>query len=166
MGVVDTATDSGRVATRPKPRRGRVPDPKLLARSRVTNGADILPNVDARSAIARRYKDVVSAILADQAGATQCTEARQQLIRRFAAAAVIAEQMEARLINGEAISITEHALLASTLVRIARQIGIDRRMRNITPTLGEYLASKQTDAADVEADAGDTANVLDPEAAA
>jgi hypothetical protein len=32
-------------------------------------------------------------------------EARKQLIRRLAAAAVLAEQMEARLANGEEISI-------------------------------------------------------------
>jgi hypothetical protein len=57
----------------------------------------LLPDVDGRSAIARRYRDIVSAILVDQGGADQCSEARKQLIRRFAAASVLAEQMEAAL---------------------------------------------------------------------
>jgi hypothetical protein len=49
---------------------------------------------------------------ADMGGASQCVEARLQLIRRFAAAA--AEQMEARLANGHSINIADHALLSST----------------------------------------------------
>ena len=84
-------------------------------KSRITNGKDLLPNIDGRSVIARRYRDIVSAILADQGGADRCSESRQQLIRRFAAAAVLAEQLEGRLANGEQIDIAEHATLSSTL---------------------------------------------------
>jgi hypothetical protein len=42
--------------------------------------------------------------------------------------------MEARLANRHSINITDHALLSSTLVRLAQRIGIDRRSRNITPS--------------------------------
>ena len=113
------------------------------SKSRVTNGRDILPGVDGRSLVARRYRDIASAILVDQGGQDQCSESRQQLIRRFAAAAVLAEELEARLARGEKIDITEHALLCSTLVRVSRQIGIDRIAKNITPTLSEYLSAKE-----------------------
>ena len=70
-----------------------------------------------------------------------------QLIRRFAALAVQAEAMEARLVNGEQIDIGEHALLSSTLVRIASRIGIDRRARNITPSLADYLEGSSEETA-------------------
>jgi hypothetical protein len=97
------------------------------ARSRVSNGGDVLPNVDGRSLIARRYRDIQNAILADQAGADQCSETRQQLIRRFAAAAVLAEQLEAKLANGETIDASEAALamlgFVSMLVLLAALIG-------------------------------------------
>jgi hypothetical protein len=45
------------------------------------------------------------------------------------------------------LPITDHALLSSTLVRLAQRIGIDRRSRNMTPSLSEYLElkSKRTD---------------------
>jgi hypothetical protein len=92
----------------------------------VSNGRDVLPDVDGRSIVARRYRDISSAIVADQGGLAQLSESRVQLIRRFAAAAVIAEQMEARLANGEDINIAEHSLLCSTLVRVAQRIGINR----------------------------------------
>src|SRR5258708_26522825 len=86
-------------------------------RSRLSNGTKLLPDLDGRSAMARRFKDITSAVLTDQGGADQCSESRLQLVRRFAAAAVLAEQMEARLANGEEINIAEHGLLCSTLVR-------------------------------------------------
>ena len=127
----------------------RRPDARR-AKSRVSNGTEILPGVDGRSLVARRYRDITSAVIADQGGLARMSEARQQLIRRFAAAAVIAEQIEAKLANGEAVNIQEHALLSSTLTRLATRIGIDRRMRNITPSLQEYLAMKdQEDAVEI-----------------
>jgi hypothetical protein len=112
-------------------------------KSRLTNGRDVLPGVDQRSAIARRYRDLIGAIVSDQGGVELLAEARVQLIRRFAAASVIAEQMEARLANGEEIDISEHALLCSTLVRVSSRIGINRRAKDLTPTLERYLSDTQ-----------------------
>ena len=101
------------------------------------------PSPTARSiAIARRFKDITSGILADQGGADQCSESRLQLVRRFAAAAVLAEQLESRLANGEQIDIQDHALLCSTLARLASRIGIERRARDVT-TLADYLQQRQ-----------------------
>jgi hypothetical protein len=41
--------------------------------------------------------------------------------------------------NGEAINIAEHALLCSTLTRLAGRVGIERRAREIVPSLQGYL---------------------------
>jgi hypothetical protein len=125
---------------------------KASARSRISNGVQILPDVDGRCAVARRYRDIATQIIVDMGGASQCAEARLQLIRRFAAAAVLAEQMEAQLANGLSINIADHALLTSILVRLAQRIGIDRRSRDITPSLSEYLEmqSKRIDAEDTQ----------------
>ena len=90
-----------------------------------------------------RFKDIANAILAEQAGADQCSEARKQLIRRFAAAAMLAEQLESRLANGEQIDIAEHATLSSTLVRLAQRIGIDRRATDITPDPLTYARQRE-----------------------
>jgi hypothetical protein len=77
--------------------------------------------------------------------------ARLQLVRRFAATAVQAEQIEASLVNGQQINIQEHSLLASTLVRLAQRIGIDRRSKLIGPTLSDYLYEAEGADADGEA---------------
>ena len=119
---------------------------KPTARSAVTNGSTTLPGIDGRSAVARRYHDIAAAVVTDQGGVDHCSEARLQLVRRFAAAAVLAEQMEARLANGDAIDISEHALLCSSLVRIAQRIGINRRAKEIVPSLAQYLEGKSAEA--------------------
>ena len=114
-------------------------------RSRLSNGTKLLPDIDGRSAMARRFKDIADAILTDQGGIDQCSESRLQLVRRFAAAAVLAEQMESRIANGEAIDIAEHAQLCSTLVRIAQRIGLNRRLKNVTPHLADYLDATEAE---------------------
>jgi hypothetical protein len=70
-------------------------------------------------------------------------ESRRQLIRRFSAACVLAEDLEGRLARGEEIDVERHALLCSTLTRLAQRIGIDRRAKNITPSLSEYLTPQE-----------------------
>lgn len=112
---------------------------KPTAASRVTNGRAILSDCDGRSKLARRYRDICRAIMADQGGIDRLSETRQQLIRRFAMLSVQAEEMEARLVQGGTVDLAEQSLIASTLVRLATRIGIDRRAKNVTPTLREYL---------------------------
>jgi len=118
---------------------------KLKGKSRVTNGKQFLPQTDGRSIIARRYRDIARAIQIEQGD--DISETRLQLVRRFSAAAVLAEQIEARLANGEEINIVEHCQLASTMVRIAHRIGIDRIAKEITPSLDEYLAQNHPEPA-------------------
>jgi hypothetical protein len=113
---------------------------KAYARSRLTNGKDLLPNVDGRSLIARRYRDICTAIASDQGGLDQLSEARIQLIRRYAACCVLAEEMESRLVRGEHIDITVYVQLTTTMVRIALRIGLDRVPRDISsPSLADIL---------------------------
>ncbi len=123
---------------------------KLHGKSRVTNGNQWLPNVDGRSLMARRYRDIASQIAADQGGTDQISESRQQLIRRFSAAAALAEMLESKFVKGEEISPADHALLAShalitsTMVRVAQRIGVDRIPKDVQ-SLDEYLHQKHAE---------------------
>ena len=52
----------------PKPRDSRLPAAgKAQARSRLSNGKEVLPRMDGRSLVARRYRDIMCA--SDQGGA-------------------------------------------------------------------------------------------------
>ena len=112
------------------------------ARSAVTNHKDMLPGLDGRSATARRFRDLVNAVVADMGGLDRCSEIKIGLLRRFAAATVQAELLEARMVNGEQIDIGQLCMLASTSVRIASRLGLERRARNVTPSVGQYLATR------------------------
>ena len=124
------ARDAMEIAGRERHKRGR---------ARESNDTRVLPGVDGRSLLARRYRDIASQIVADQGGLSYLTESRLQLIRRFTAAACIAEQIEAKLAKGEEIDVAKHALLCSTMVRVANRIGIDRIARDISTTLSDIL---------------------------
>jgi hypothetical protein len=126
----DSAVEKLPVTSR---KRGR----KDYGRDKLTNGSKTLPDTDGRLRIARRFRGIANA------GTELCSESRRQLIRRFSAACVLAEDLEGRLARGEEIDVERHALLCSTLTRLAQRIGIDRRAKNITPSLSEYLTPQE-----------------------
>jgi hypothetical protein len=96
------------------------------ARSRMSNGTRglVLPGVDQRSAIARRFRDVIGAIVADLGGPTSATETKLHLVRRFAALVVQAEAMESKMADGGPIDASAYAHLSSTMLRLAARIGL------------------------------------------
>jgi hypothetical protein len=108
-------------------------------RSKLTGAKDLLPGVDGRSVPYRRFREIVSAAAVDQGGIDQLSATRAQLVRRFAAASVLAEQLEVKIARGEEIDITTHATLSSTLVRLASRIGIDRVPKDVSPSLSDIL---------------------------
>ena len=70
-------------------------------RSRVANGSTLwIDGVDGRSAEARRFRDVLAALVRE-AFHDDPTEAQRQLSRRAAALIVWTEMLEARLAAGE-----------------------------------------------------------------
>jgi hypothetical protein len=121
----------------------------MHARSRVTNGKEYLPGIDGRTLVARRMRDIAGLIAFDLGGADRMSEIKAQLVRRFAGASALAEQLEARIARGETVDIAEHAALTSSLVRIANKVGITRAMKKV-PTLDEYLAGKSAEVSDDE----------------
>jgi hypothetical protein len=122
--------------------RKRLTLSKVKARSAITNGRDILRDIDGRSIVARRYRDIYHQITEDMGGADRMTEVALQLSRRFASASVILEGMETDLANGKQIDVGDFSLLTGVLSRLASRLGIGRKMRDVTPSLSEYLASK------------------------
>jgi hypothetical protein len=113
---------------------------KPEARSRVTNGKDILPNIDGRSLLARRMRDIRDAIIADQGGEEAISEVRRNYIKRFSFLSARTELAEAGYINSDGkIDDVAYNLSVSTMVRVGSRIGIDRRSRDITPALKDYF---------------------------
>jgi len=111
-----------------------------VARSRVSNHADLLPGLDGRSSAARRFRDLVSAFVADMGGLDQCSEIKLGLLRRLAATTVQAELLEAQMVNGVAVDIGTLCTLASTSLRLSSRLGLERVPKDVSgPSLGDLL---------------------------
>jgi hypothetical protein len=114
--------------------------PKPTARSRIGNGNAILPAVDGRSGAMRRYKEVLAALISDMGG--DPSAAKEIIARRSATLAVWCEQAESDMANGKAIDIGEFTTATNALRRLLADIGLERKARDITPTLDSYLRGK------------------------
>ena len=133
--LFDRPLRNGKPVIKPKPRSIKKFAKTVVGRG---DGAD-LPTCDMRSVLGRRYREVAIELINDSGGLDNVSGARLSLIRRFAGATALCEQLEAAAVRGEKIDINEYALLTSCLVRIARIIGVARIPRDVGPSLGDLL---------------------------
>ena len=111
-------------------------------RSRITNGSALLPGVDGRSVIARRYRDLVEALTAEQAG--PLLEADHLRIRIAASMQVHVEDLTARLAKGQDVPIEEMTRAGNGAIRALASLspsGPNRR-RQAPSGVAKYLAER------------------------
>ena len=115
--------------------------PKPQACSRVSNGsATFLDGVDGRSVLARRYRDILAELVRDLGG--DPSGAQAAIARRAATLCVWCETAEATMAAGGEIDIAEFTTAANAMRRLLCDLGLERRARDITPTLPDYIKSK------------------------
>lgn len=110
-------------------------------RSRITNGKQLLANVDGRTADARRYRDLTISLADDLGGAAGLSEAQRALVRQAAAMIVQSEALQAAVLRGELIDIEQLTRLANAATRILTRLGIKRTPRDAASSLHDYLAN-------------------------
>ena len=114
-------------------------------RSRVTNGSKLLPLADGCSVTARRFRDLYEDISADLGGVAMLSEGQRQLIRRAAMLSAESERMEALAARGEAeFDIDLYGMICDRLGRLFGRLGLERKSKDVTPSLSAYLAGKAT----------------------
>ena len=119
------------------------PAEKARNRSRISNGQEILPGVDQRLAIARRYRDLLPKLQLIKAAPTAAPRPGCSSFDGSPAALCWPKRSRRGWSRGEPVDIAEHALLSSTLVRLAQRIGINRVVKDLTPSLSEYLTPQE-----------------------
>ena len=123
----------------------KVTGTKPQGKSRVGNGRDLLPGVDGRSATMRRYKEILLALKSDMGG--DPSEAKLIIARRASTLACWCEDAEAAMARGEEMDIAEFTTACNALRRLLTDIGLERKARDITPSLDKYLADTYSGAA-------------------
>lgn len=109
-------------------------------RSRVTNGKQLLANVDGRTADARRYRDLCLSLADDLGGAAGLTEAQRALVRQAAAMIVQSERLQSAVLRGELVDVEQLTRLANAATRILTRLGIKRAVRDTAPTIADIAA--------------------------
>jgi hypothetical protein len=92
----------------------------------------------------RRCKDVIAAHLSDLGGEDNCSAAERSIVRRASVMTVELERLEAKFAAaGEANAEDLHLYqrMTNTLRRALESVGLERRLRNVTPGLAELLAA-------------------------
>jgi hypothetical protein len=115
---------------------------KPAGRSRITNGRQLLPDVDGRTLWVRRFKDVRALHLSDLGGEANTSAAEQSLVRRAAALTVELERLEVKFAQGREAAPADLELYQggmNTLRRVFETLGLQRRQRDITPSVEDYV---------------------------
>lgn len=92
--------------------------------SRLTNGTSLfLGAVDARSAIARRFGDLVSELEAERGGREAMGSVQRQAVRAYATLCVERERIETKMAAGETINAEVYGQLCDRMDRQSRRMG-------------------------------------------
>ncbi len=113
-------------------------------RSRVTNGR-VPRGVDGRGLWFRRHRDIVSLHIADLGGPDAVTESQKAIVQRAATIIVALEQLEIKFANANeatALELEQFTRASNSLRRHLETLGLDRKPKDITPSLKDYLAGK------------------------
>lgn len=114
----------------------------LAWRSKITNGNALLPEVDGRSAHARRLRDLIAGFTSDMGGAATLSEAQKGLIQRICVVQVELEHMDNLFalkrendMEVSATALDRYALLSERYKRLIESLGLNegRKQRDITP---------------------------------
>jgi hypothetical protein len=99
---------------------------------------------------ARFFQKMVREIENDLGGRRQLSRIEGELIQAFCGAATQVQYLNRQVMLGEGseIDLGGYATLASTMLRIGARLGLQRRARDVTHVLDEYLRTKQDEAAE------------------
>jgi hypothetical protein len=92
--------------------------------------------------MAMRFRDLNDDIIADLGGRDRLSTGQLQLVRRAATLSVTAEGMEADAVSGKAFDADLYGQLTDRLGRCLQRLGLERKTRDVTPTLGDYLSAR------------------------
>lgn len=135
--------DLANPANGPQVASSGITPPSSFNRSRVSNGSTLfLDGVDGRSQLARRYRDLVGEFTSDLGGSDRLSEGERQLIRRAACLAIQCERAETSMAGGDDLDLQNYVTASNALRRIVATLGLQRRARDVTPSLSEYLAKR------------------------
>ena len=106
-----------------------------------------LADLDRRTNAAKATFDLRDRLVADLGGSDHLTAMHMEIIDNVAVMGAMLKDAAAGYLTGEPTDIAEYTTLANAQRRLLADLGLERRSRDITPSLGEYLATKAAEKA-------------------
>ncbi len=128
---------------------------KLYGRSKITNGTKLLPSVHGKTTWGRIFGDTYHALVTHCGGLDTITEPERMIARRAAALEpelILYENSIGMLrVKGkepDPVVVDRYGRLAERQRRFLETLGFERRSRDVTPSLDQYLARNDTEPAE------------------
>lgn len=96
-----------------------------------------LEDLDGRTVAARRFRELVGAYASDLGG--DLTTAQSAIVQRAASIQLWCECIEATYAATGELDIAAYTTATNALRRLLSDIGLERRSRDVTPTLADYV---------------------------
>ena len=120
-----------------------------------------LADLDARSRAAAFAKNLAASLENDLGG--DPSTAQKTLTERAAVVTAICQDFEMRFLLGQPIELTDYLTATNVLRRVLATLGLERRQRDVGPTLDQYLRHRYADEAEA-VEAVEAVDVADQEA--
>lgn len=118
------------------------------SRSARTNGRRLFVDGDGRGPWARRWRDLKALYADDLGGESSLSEFQNGLVGTAATLRCELERLEGQLSLGEPIDTDQYGRIAGHYRRVVETLGIERRVRDVTPTLADIADEIATEEAE------------------
>lgn len=126
---------------------------KKKGRSRLSNGHLMAPprdgGIDGRSSWARRQRDLINEHVSDLGGIENLSGSEQRLVRICATLTTELEQLDLKFAQGSGNTdeLDRYQRVSNTLRRHFETLGLQRRMKDVTPDLTAYARTRAAELA-------------------
>jgi hypothetical protein len=103
-------------------------------------------DLDGRTHAAQKAKLTVSGLISDLGGSEQITVGQHQLVMRAAILSAFIEDIEVRWLAKEPVEEGTWFAAVNSLRRCLVSLGLERRLRQVGPSLGDVLRDHQSEA--------------------
>jgi hypothetical protein len=101
-----------------------------------------LADLDGRTNAAKAARALIADLESDMGGADRLSAGERALVVRAAVTGAMVEHLEASWLSGGDHDVMTYTALAKLQLRLLTALGLQRRQRDVTPDLDDYVAAK------------------------
>lgn len=104
-----------------------------------------LGDLDGRTNAAKAAKALITDLESDLGGADRLSAGERALVVRAAVTTAMVEHIEATWLSGGELDVAAYSALVNVQRRLLTTVGLQRRPRDVTPALADYVAAMAND---------------------